>query len=52
MEIERNSKNEDDIASITETIEENKNEKFSVTMSYDETTQLINRIFIKVINEE
>ena len=52
MEIERNSQNEDAIARITETIEENKNEKFSVTMSYDETTQLINRIFIKVINEE
>lgn len=52
IEIERNSQNEDAIASITEAIEENKNEKFSVTMSYDENTQLINRIFIKVINEE
>ena len=52
LEIERDSQNEEVLAEISDIIEENKNEKFNVTMSYDENTQLINRIFIKVENDE
>ncbi len=52
LEIERDSQNEEVLAEISDIIEKNKNEKFNVTMSYDENTKLINRIFIKVENDE
>ena len=48
LNIERDTGNSEKNAEILTTLEENKNKKFNVTMSYDENTKLINRIFIKV----
>ena len=48
LQIERNTGNAEKSTEILTALEENKSKKFNITMSYDENTKLINRIFIKV----
>ena len=52
IDIERDSNNQEILSEIADVIEKNNGEKFNVTMSYDENTKLINKIFIKVVQEE
>lgn len=53
LDIERNSQNEEKLQEIMGEIqkEENANLKYDITMGYDEETQLINKIYIKVMRE-
>ena len=48
LQIERNTGNSEKSTEVLTALEENKSKKFNITMSYDENTKLINRIFIKV----
>ena len=48
LKIKRNSNNDEKLAEITTLIEENKNAKFNVTMSYDGNTKLINNVNIVI----
>ena len=50
IDIERNTSNTEKIEEITNVLDEFKNEKFTVAMSFDETTKLINKI--TVVNNE
>ena len=52
LEIKRNTTNDEKLQEARNAITENNREQFDVTMSYDEETQLINRIFIKVHQED
>ena len=52
LNISRNSTNEEKLQEVREIIQENNREEYDVTMSYDEQTQLINRIFIRVHRDE
>lgn len=52
LTIKRNTQNDEKLQEVRNVIEENKGEEFDVEMSYDEGTLLINRIFIKVHQEE
>lgn len=52
LNINRNSQNDEKLQQVRNIITENNVETFDVTMSYDEETQLINRIFIKVHQEQ
>ena len=52
LNISRNSTNEEKLQEVREIIQENNREEYDVTMSYDEETQLINRIFIRVHRDE
>ena len=52
LNINRNSQNDEKLQQVRNIITENNGETFDVTMSYDEETQLINRIFIKVHQEQ
>ena len=52
LNITRNSQNDEKLQQVRNIITENNGETFDVTMSYDEETQLINRIFIKVHQEQ
>ena len=53
LDIERNSQNEEKLQEVMGEIqkEENANLKYDITMGYDEETQLINKIYIKVMRE-
>lgn len=53
LDIERNSQNEEKLQEILEEVQkdENKNLKYDITMGYDEETQLINKIYIKVMRD-
>lgn len=46
VDIKRNTTNETKKQEMSNVLEENKNEKFTVAMSYDENTKLINKITI------
>ena len=46
LDIKRNTGNETKKQEMTKELEENKNEKFTIAMSYDENTKLINKITI------
>lgn len=48
LKIKRNTQNEEKIEELSKLLDENKNKKFNVTMSYDENTKLINNINIVV----
>ena len=48
LEIERGKTNQEKKDEITAVLDENKSKKFNITMSYDENTQLINRIFLEI----
>ena len=50
LDIKRNTGNESRKQEILQLLEQNKNEKFTVAMSYDENTKLINKITV-VSNE-
>lgn len=50
LDIKRNTGNESRKQEISQLLEQNKNEKFTVAMSYDENTKLINKITV-VSNE-
>ena len=52
LNITRNSKNDEKLQQVREVIKTNEREEYDVTMSYDEQTQLINRIFIRVHRED
>lgn len=52
LNINRNLQNDEKLQQVRNIITENNVETFDVTMSYDEETQLINRIFIKVHQEQ
>lgn len=48
LKIKRNTQNDEKIEELSKLLDENKNKKFKVTMSYDENTKLINNINIVV----
>lgn len=48
LEIERSSTNQEKKEEVSKALEENKSQKYNITMSYDEETKLINKIFLKV----
>ena len=48
LEIEREKSNTEKKDEVLAVLDENKSKKFNITMSYDEETKLINRIFLKI----
>ena len=48
LEIERGKSNTEKKDEVLAVLDENKSKKFNITMSYDEETKLINRIFLKI----
>ena len=48
LDIERGANNTAKKDEVTQVLNENKSKKFNITMSYDEETKLINKIFLKI----
>lgn len=48
LDIERGANNTEKKDEVTQVLNENKSKKFNITMSYDEDTKLINKIFFKI----
>ena len=46
--LDRNNKNEDAIGTLTNFIEENGNEKYTIDFEYDETTGLVSSLFLTI----
>ena len=46
--LDRNNKNEDAITTLTNFIEENGNEKYTIDFEYDETTGLVSSLFLTI----
>ena len=50
--LDRNNKNEDAITTLTNFIEENGNEKYTIDFEYDETTGLVSNLFLTINVDE
>ena len=50
--LDRNNKNEDAITTLTNFIEENGNQKYTIDFEYDETTGLVSNLFLTINVEE
>ena len=46
--LDRNNKNEDAIGTLTNFIEKNRNEKYTIDFEYDETTGLVSSLFLTI----